>query len=132
MNRVPSIEQIAIAAAVWATGSVVGPALGTLVVMLLGWAFGVLVGVWRIRFEPDDCRRRVKTLGFVIVSFGVTIGTSALAANALSSTLGRDPAEILWLVAFAIPAIGPTWISIGAWMMSLLRRTIERYLGLSK
>lgn len=128
MQKVPSLEDVAIAVAVWGTGSVIGPFLGAYILILFGWFFGVLVGVWRLKFEPADQHRRIKTAWFVLVSFGVTVGGSGLGANWIAPYLHRTPFELLFFVAFSIPAVGHTWITIAKWVgVKVLRRFDQRF-----
>jgi len=128
MQRVPSLEDVAIAIAIWGTGSVIGPFLGAYILILFGWFFGVLVGVWRLKFEPSDEHRRIKTAWFVMVSFGVTVGGAGLGANWIAPYLHRTPFELLFFVAFAIPAVGHTWITIAKWVgVKVMNRFDQRF-----
>jgi MFS family permease len=126
MDRVPSIENVAIGIAVWATGTVIGPFLGAYMLIVFGWFFGVLVGVWRLKFDPDDHSRRIKTAWFVAVSFGVTVGGASLGANLLAPQLHRTPFELLFFVAFGIPAVGHTWLTIAKWVGGIVRRRFDQ------
>lgn len=126
MHKVPSLEDVAIGLAVWATGSVIGPFLGAYILVVFGWFFGVLVGVWRLQFEPADQFRRVKTAWFVAVSFGVTVGGAGLGANWIAPHLHRTPFELLFFVSFAIPAVGHTWITIANWVGGAVRRRFDQ------
>jgi MFS family permease len=128
MQRVPSLEDVAIAIAIWGTGSVIGPFLGAYILILFGWFFGVLVGVWRLKFELSDEHRRIKTAWYVMVSFGVTVGGAGLGANWIAPYLHRTPFELLFFVAFAIPAVGHTWITIAKWVgVKVMNRFDQRF-----
>lgn len=129
MGRVPSIEDILVGLAVWLTGAVVGPQLGAMLLIMFGWFGGVLIGVWRIRYEAEDEHRRIKTAWFVLVSFIVTVGGAGVAANTLAPHLKSQPFELLFFVALAIPAIGPSWLRIGRWAATILKRVVHQRFG---
>jgi MFS family permease len=125
VHKVPSLEDVAIGLAVWATGSVIGPFLGAYILIVFGWFFGVLVGVWRLRFDLTDQNRRIKTAWFVAVSFGVTVGGASLGANWIAPQFHRTPFELLFFVAFGIPAVGHTWITIAKWVSGIVKRRFD-------
>ncbi len=123
MERIPSIDTIVIGVAVWAVGGALGPALGTIMLIVFGWFWGMLVGVWLMR--ADEPHRRVKTAWFVAVSFGVTVGGAGIVANWLAPYLRTQPFELLFFVAVGIPAVGMKWVDLAKWAWGLRRRSIE-------
>jgi hypothetical protein len=123
VERIPSIDTIAVGLAVWLVGGVLGPALGTVMLITFGWFWGMLVGVWLMR--ADEAYRRIKTAWFVAVSFGVTVGGAGMLANLLAPTLKTHPFELLFFVAVGIPAVGMKWIDLAKWAWGLRRRAVE-------
>jgi hypothetical protein len=123
VERIPSIDTIAVAFAVWMVGGVLGPSLGTIMLIAFGWFWGMLVGVWLMR--ADETYRRIKTGWFVAVSFGVTVGGAGMLANWVAPKLQTHPFELLFFVAVGIPAVGMKWIDLAKWAWGLRRRAVE-------
>lgn len=124
MEKVSSFEQIVYLVAVTWFGQALGPALGTMVLIVLGWLGGVIIGLFRI--EDSD---RIGTLGFIVVTFIGTLGTAGTAATFLATTtakigVGMSPADLLFFVALAIPMIGKDWLALYRWGLARVRRLI--------
>lgn len=126
----PDISPVAVAVA--ALGVLLGPewahAAGAYSVIVLGWIGGVMVGVYRMPPAP-----RVHIAAFTLVSFvaviGVTVPLARWLAGALPNLLPwgglSDPYGLLFPLAFALPAIGHSWLSVGRWAWGLIRRRAE-------
>jgi hypothetical protein len=126
----PDISPVAVAVA--ALGVLLGPewahAAGAYSVITLGWIGGVMVGVYRM---PPA--RRAHIAAFTLVSFvaviGVTVPLARWLAGALPNLLPwgglSDPYGLLFPLAFALPAIGHSWLSVGRWAWGLIRRRAE-------
>jgi len=125
MERIPGPETLAVAVATMVFGQALGPAVGTLVLITFGWFGGVIIGVLRMDSEPGE-RAWARTLGFVIVSFVVTVGTAGSAATWIAAhTSGSAPSDWLFFVAVVIPAVGTDWLKIGKWVASRIGRAID-------
>lgn len=120
MDKIPTLDTIAIAGATYLLGSYLGPILGTLFLIMFGWFLGVIVGLWRL---PDTSR--IRPLWFVVVTFGATVGSASLAATWIAHRVGANPSEWLFFVAIGIPAVGHNWIDAGVWAWGLARNVIE-------
>lgn len=110
MDKIPTLDAVAIAVFAWAFGSYLGPILGTLFLICFGWLLGVIVGLWRL---PDDTR--IRPLWFVVVTFGATVGGASVAATWIAQRLHTSPMEWLFFAAIAIPAIGEDWLRVARW-----------------
>jgi hypothetical protein len=125
MERIPGPETLAVAVATLVFGQALGPAVGTLVLIVFGWFGGVIVGVLRMDAEPG-AHAWARTLGFVVVSFIVTVGTAGSAATWLAARAGGgSPSDWLFFVAVVIPAVGMDWLLIGKWVASRIGRAID-------
>lgn len=129
MKEVPGLDSLALTIAIWAVGEAMGPLLGTLALIAFGWFFGCIVGVWRMRFQEGDVHRRVKTIWFVAVTMGVTMGTAAMVANFMGHWLRIAPMGLVFFTAFGIPAVGMNWIDLAKWAWGLFRRRQEAKVG---
>ncbi|MGL4649850.1 MAG: hypothetical protein ACRC1H_10615, partial [Caldilineaceae bacterium] len=93
-------------------GAEVAHAVGSYGVILFAWFFGVIVGVYRAM--PTT---RWRLAGFVMVSLGVTIGVTSAAAGVLNEALHAwvpwtnnvRTTDLLFPVAFLLPAVGHSW-----------------------
>ena len=99
----------------------IAAALGAYGLIVFAWFAGLLVGLWRL---PPTLRIRVA--GFAAVSFIVTIGVTVPAARMLASHMPLlDAQGMLFAIAVAIPAVGHSWLDVGAWFAGFLRRRAE-------
>ena len=121
MDKIPSLDAIVVAVAIWAFGNVLGPALGVMMLIVFGWFAGVIIGVWRMGEDGT----RIKTVWFLVVSFIVTVGGAGALANIVAPHLHSKPFELLFFVAIIIPAIGTSWLGILRWVGRLVVRVIE-------
>lgn len=127
----PDISPVAVAVA--ALGVLLGPewahAAGAYSVIVLGWIGGVMVGVYRMPPAP-----RVHVASFALISLvavlGVTVPLSEWLAGALPKLLPwgglSDSKGLLFPVAFALPAIGHSWLGVWRWTWDLVRRKAAR------
>lgn len=131
-EQVPSIVSVAVLLTTAALGPDFAVAVGAYGVILLGWFGGVMVGVWRMPPVP-----RAQLVAFVLVSLvatlGVTVSTSEVLAHVLRNTApwagNFQPVNLLFLVAFLLPAIGHSWIDVARWVWSLRRRAAPQRNG---
>jgi hypothetical protein len=123
MATTPDLDPVSIAAAI--AGSLLGPQLapyiGAYFVVLLAWVGGVIVGSYR-----RDPRSRMGLAAFVAVTFVMALGLTASIASLLASKMGVGSTVPLFLVAFAIPAVGDSWIDIAKWAAGRLRSKWEK------
>ena len=112
--------------AVALAGLVFGPQLahviGAYALIVLAWLGGALIGLWRR--DPSD---RLGVARFVIVSLVLTLGATVPVARWIDGQFnGVDAANLLFPVAFLIPAIGTDWVRIGRWVADLVGRRWSR------
>lgn len=124
MEKIPSLDAIAVSFAIWAFGTVLGPALGVMMLIVFGWFAGVVIGVWRMGEDGT----RIKTVWFVVVSFIVTVGGAGALSNILAPHVHSTPFELLFFVAIMIPAVGTSWLAIAKWAIRIRKRLIETML----
>lgn len=109
-------------------GAQVAQVASAYTVILFGWFGGCIVGALRMPEGP-----RFKLVAFVLVSFVFTMGLTVPLAEALAQyapvllpgDLAVNAKALLFPVAAAVPAIGHTWLDIGAWAIGLVRRRVE-------
>lgn len=108
----PQLDPVSLVVAI--AGSLLGPVLapyvGAYTVILFGWAGGLLIGLYR-----RDPASRLSTARFTAVTLILTIGATTVAADFLSSKVSVGASLLLFPIAFLIPAIGHSWLDIGAW-----------------
>ena len=102
---------------------VIGPelalVLGTYSIILLGWFGGVILGVYR---QPPAAPG-LTVLGFVAVTLIVTLGITVPVAQVLEGYVPLLEAKGMLLpVAFAVPAVGHSWLDVGAWLWRQFKR----------
>ena len=119
----PSLDLVSVAAAVATAliGQELAPIVGAYTVIMLAWAAGVLIGLYR-----RDPASRLSTAAFVVVTFVMTIGGSVFAADLLEKHLGLAGSFPLFLAAFCIPAIGESWFDIGRWAIEQARSRLTK------
>lgn len=128
-EQVPSIVSVAVLVTTAALGPEFAMAVGAYGVILLGWFGGVLVGVWRM--PPVS---RAQLVAFVLVSLVATLGITVSATEILAHALRTaapwagaiQPSSLLFLVAFALPAVGYDWVDVARWLWSLRRRAVPQ------
>ena len=116
MSTGPSLDPVSVAAAVIAAivGPKLAPVVGAYTVILFAWMGGVLVGLYR-----RDPASRMSTAMFVCVTFVLTVGGAAFAADQLSKQLAIDSTSLLFPASFLIPAIGHSWFDLAKWAWGL-------------
>lgn len=129
----PDQDLSLLAVAVMAMSAVLGPQLAVAFaaysIILLGWLGGVMVGVYRM---PPTSRVRTRVAGFVAVTLVATLGVTVPLAGALAGGLhvvapwanGTEAKGLLFPVAFAVSAIGHSWLEIGRWVWGVVQRRI--------
>lgn len=101
-------------------GPQLAPALGAYSLILIAWFGGVLIGVYRLPPAP-----RGVVAVFVIVSLIVTLGITVPAADLLARYMPLlDAKGLMFPIAVLIPAVGYSWLAVGAWVWSLRTRFI--------
>lgn len=99
----------------------IAAALGAYGLIVFAWFAGLLVGLWRL---PPTLR--IRLAGFAAVSCIVTLGVTVPAANLLARHMPLlDAQGAIFAIAVAIPAVGHSWLDVGAWFASFLRRRAE-------
>lgn len=118
---------------VLALSAVLGPqlamAFAAYSIIMLGWLGGVMVGVYRM---PPTSRVRSQVAGFVAVTLVATLGVTVPLAGALADGLhavapwaySTQANGLLFPVAFAVPAIGHTWLDVAKWAWGFFQRRI--------
>jgi hypothetical protein len=125
----PDLNPVSVAVLVLT--AIVGPQFATVAgaytVILFGWFGGVIVGALRM---PHQGRMPLGL--FVLLSLIVTMGATVPLSDFLSlnttrflpGTVSMGSAGLLFPVAFALPAIGHSWVGIVAWCVMQLRRRL--------
>lgn len=124
-EQVPGIVSVAVLVASAVVGAELAQAVGAYGVILFAWFFGVIVGVYRSPPAP-----RWQLAGFVVVTLGVTLGITTAAAQLLAEAVrawmpwaaGVSATDLLFPVAFLLPAIGHGWKDVARWLWSLRSR----------
>jgi len=123
MSATPDLDPVSIAAAI--AGALLGPQLapyiGAYSVVLLAWVGGVIVGLYR-----RDPTSRMSAAGFIAVTFVMTLGLTAFIASVLAARISAESTTLLFPVAFAIPAVGDSWIDIARWVAQRVRAKWEK------
>lgn len=128
MNAEPDISLQAVAVAI--AGTFVGHELATVVgsyaAILIGYFFGIFIGVLRM---PQGSTN-LQMVALVAASFGATLGLTVPLSHFVAAVIAKflpwftatDAKSWLFLVAAAIPAIGPSWGNIAADAWALVKR----------
>lgn len=128
----PELTPVAVAVAglTLFLGPQMAAVVGAYVVILFGWAGGVMVGLYRIPADPPvTLLHRAAFMAITLIAvLGVTVPAAEISAQAIRTMLpwlSATEAKGLFLpVAALIPAVGHDWLKVGAWAWGLVRRRI--------
>lgn len=101
-------------------GSLVGENMGVLVgtygVILLGWFFGLMYGLWVRSMDS-----KMPMWAYVIFTFGVTMLSTVTLAEIASkvSPMAVQWNSLLFPIAVAIPALPHKWNALGTYLFEL-------------
>ena len=124
MSQPPSLDLVSVITALMGAliGQQLAPYASAYLVIMLAWFGGVQVGIYR----RDVSRSRMSTLSFVCTTLVLALGITGVVSAALGARLGIENTWLLFPVAFAIPAVGDSWIEIAAWAWGLWKARKER------